>query len=175
MNNLEKEKLISEVVDIIKRKNSKKKPVVVVCVGNDQVVGDCVGPLVGSKLEKEGLQVIGTLDEIFDSSRVIKLNDKFVITVGSYVSHGIGNKGVIRVSGRPCHSWSQDNTSATMFGNMSLLINIADLDYNLYDTSEDKDKELLKAIEDIHLKDVIEYSEIMSDIIISALKEINNV
>lgn len=42
--------------------NLHKDDVVFVCIGSDLIIGDCLGPLVGSELEKLGYQVIGTLD-----------------------------------------------------------------------------------------------------------------
>lgn len=48
------------------RLNTKGNPLVIVCIGTDRSTGDCLGPLVGTKLTEDyklPLDVFGTLDE----------------------------------------------------------------------------------------------------------------
>lgn len=46
--------------------HSKDNPLIIVCIGTDRSTGDCLGPLVGTKLTEDfrtPLKVFGTLDE----------------------------------------------------------------------------------------------------------------
>lgn len=51
---------------LLKLNKQANRPIVLVCIGTDRSTGDCLGPLVGSKLsevEQEFFQVYGTLDQ----------------------------------------------------------------------------------------------------------------
>ncbi len=49
--------------NILAEYNASHREIVVICIGSDRATGDCLGPLVGEKLSKEGcvVSVYGTL------------------------------------------------------------------------------------------------------------------
>lgn len=51
---------------LLDHSRDKIQPKIVVCIGTDRSTGDCLGPLIGSKMAETnhtGLEVFGTLDE----------------------------------------------------------------------------------------------------------------
>ena len=79
--------LSKSVIDIIRRNNYFEKELCFLCVGTDKVVGDAVGPLVGSNLKKyidtgkmehyssatEGIRLIPTYLSMIDEERTAYL------------------------------------------------------------------------------------------------------
>lgn len=61
--------------------NLHKNDVVFVCIGSDLTIGDSLGPLVGSELEKLGYHVIGTLDKPLHGTN---LKQRFKTEMPSY-------------------------------------------------------------------------------------------
>jgi putative sporulation protein YyaC len=51
--------------NFLKRYKSALSPVILLCIGTDRSTGDCLGPLIGSKLQQRELPIVvcGTLDE----------------------------------------------------------------------------------------------------------------
>lgn len=55
-----------ELTLLIKQKNPGHRPIVVLCIGTDRATGDCLGPIIGYKLNTfylENIMVYGTLSE----------------------------------------------------------------------------------------------------------------
>ncbi|WP_166245819.1 spore protease YyaC [Paenibacillus turpanensis] len=55
--------LISNQLQTLFQNVPAEREIVIVCVGTDRSTGDALGPLVGSRLEKKGYTLFGTLDE----------------------------------------------------------------------------------------------------------------
>lgn len=54
-----------ELENLITTKNTRRAPVVILCIGTDRATGDCLGPIIGYKLKNlylEQLIVYGTLE-----------------------------------------------------------------------------------------------------------------
>src|SRR5690625_1445713 len=87
--------------------NIDASEVVFLCIGTDRSTGDSLGPLVGTKLQRHGLNVIGTLHEPCHFKNVERLydaipKDKTIIAIDACLGmlSNIGNirikKGTIR-------------------------------------------------------------------------------
>lgn len=54
------------LLDLLQKNMNKKRPVVFLCIGSDRATGDCLGPIVGYKLEKlqkPNIILYGTLEK----------------------------------------------------------------------------------------------------------------
>ncbi len=69
----------SGITQALKEINKKQKTPVVVCVGSDLVLGDCLGPIVGSSLKQLGARcfVYGTLNAPITAKEINYLNSYF--------------------------------------------------------------------------------------------------
>ena len=89
---------------LLKRKLKNGQQLVILCIGSDYIVGDCLGPLVGHKLNSKHhqLSVYGDFERTVHSTNLVEIlqdiNEKhvnpFIIAVDSalcYDSEQIGN------------------------------------------------------------------------------------
>ena len=79
---------------------------VFLCIGTNRVIGDCFGPLVGSKLKhffihEEGIEVIGDIENIVSFQNVtgiitkLKNENSFVIAIDAALSCNRDRKSVV--------------------------------------------------------------------------------
>ena len=63
--------------------NHNKEPLVIVCIGTDRSTGDCLGPLVGTKLSEtnqKGFSIYGTLENPVHATNICDCIDKIYST-----------------------------------------------------------------------------------------------
>jgi len=91
-----------------------QKQTIVVCIGTNAIIGDALGPLVGTMLQKTniGCKILGTLNEPIHAKNYPKIsNDYNIIAIDSRIAHSdkyfigdvvITNKiGDILITSRP--------------------------------------------------------------------------
>ncbi len=94
--------LSKSVIEIMQKNNYLKKEIYFICVGTDKVVGDAVGPLVGSNLKKyidknniRNIKVIGDLDNPLTNSNIKKVKNlkgiKILIDSAISDSYNVGD------------------------------------------------------------------------------------
>ncbi len=94
--------LSKSVIDIIRRNNYFEKEFCFLCVGTDKVVGDAVGPLVGSNLKKyidknsiKNINIIGNLDNPLTNNNIENFNNlksvKILIDSAISSSYNVGD------------------------------------------------------------------------------------
>lgn len=124
-----------EYVSNLKRKiNVNKKEILFVCIGTNRILGDSIGPLVGSYLkEKIGKnQVIGDINNNICSKKDLInyypiIKNKFIIAIDSAIS----NKelaGNIFVSNTPIIMGLGVNKNKGVIGDISIKASISDLE-----------------------------------------------
>lgn len=90
-------------------KQLQGNPLVIVCIGTDRSTGDCLGPLVGTKLNEQqehSFEVFGTLDNPVHATNLNdfimqiknKFNNPFVIAIDACLGN-INNIGIVNI----CH------------------------------------------------------------------------
>jgi len=107
-----------------------KKNIVIVCIGTDKCIGDCVAPIVGTILMESGYSfpVYGTLHEPIHAlnireklAKIVKEHDNpFIIGIDAC----LGDKediGIIRIKNDPIIPGSGRGTSLPRVGNMSIV------------------------------------------------------
>jgi len=93
---------------LLKRKLKDNHQVVILCVGSDYIVGDCLGPLVGYKLNAKdcGLPVYGDFNYTVHAGNIIetvtninkKYADPFILTVDSALSFDCAKIGEVKIT-----------------------------------------------------------------------------
>lgn len=172
-----KNKFISDfqkAFDKIKNQRSYKD-IVFLCVGTDRIIGDCFGPLVGTKLTKllvnenySNINVYGNLDNTLNYSNIDKVlknhvNDKtFTIIIDSAFSKK-ENIGQIFVSNNKTILGKGLNKNKIEVGDISIKSVVAK-DYKLPNYN-------FKALQNISLGMVMNLSEIVSEGIYEIVKK----
>jgi putative sporulation protein YyaC len=136
-----------EYVSNLKRKiKANKKDTLFVCIGTNEVIGDCIGPLVGTYLKQKmgNRQVIGDMKNNICSNKDLTnyysiIKNKFIIAIDS----AIVNKeleGNIFVSNTPVIMGLGVNKNKGIIGDISIKASISDLNMEdekyVYDMSE---------------------------------------
>lgn len=109
----------------------REKPMMFLCIGTDTLVGDVLGPLVGTRLKKRlgsDLQVWGTLGNPVDAINVqqtvatIKeeFADAFVIAVDASFSSFEERKGLVTLSVGGLHPGAGTGKDFSEVGNLSI-------------------------------------------------------
>lgn len=128
-------KEFKEYVYSLKRKiNANKKDTLFVCIGTNEVIGDCIGPLVGSYLKQRigNRYVIGDMKNNVCSSKDLItyypiIKNKFIIAIDS----AIANKeleGNIFVSNTPIVMGLGVNKNKGIIGDISIKASIPNLE-----------------------------------------------
>lgn len=83
----ESRKLFEDSLEVfLKRRLKKDQELIILCIGSDYIVGDCLGPLVGHRLNSRHhrLIVYGNFDNTVHSANLIRtiqeINEKYVNT-----------------------------------------------------------------------------------------------
>lgn len=85
----------------------KVQPKIIVCIGTDRSTGDCLGPLIGTKMAETnhtGLEVFGTLDEPVHAGNLVEYLNKirsnwhspFIIAIDACLGR-IDSVGVVNI------------------------------------------------------------------------------
>lgn len=88
---------IKKLENNIKKLNNKFSNIIILCIGTDKIVGDSVGPIIGSnlkKLENEYIKIYGTIINNLDFSNAKSVVEKiyinykkpFIITIDAALS-----------------------------------------------------------------------------------------
>lgn len=97
---LDNDKLYNEFVKTLKTKfNTKNQNIIFLCIGTNRIIGDCFGPLVGSRLknllkERKNIKIIGDMNfpvnsrNIYKTLRLInyKYKDSYIVAIDSAIS-----------------------------------------------------------------------------------------
>jgi putative sporulation protein YyaC len=141
----------------------------IVCIGTDKCIGDCLGPLVGMFLSKSDFPypVIGTLDSpahAINLDSVIKkikqdYSDYFVIAIDACIGYEdcIGD---IQVKMGPVHPGKGVGKSLPQVGNISIV--------GVVDTIDNSD---LFSIRNIRLNFIMNMSEVIAKALTMAVKK----
>ncbi len=107
-----------------------QKPLIVVCIGTDRSTGDCLGPLIGSKLseiEQDFYHVYGTLDDPVHGTnleeKLKEINslykDPLIIAVDACLGQ-LENVGFINIANGPIKPGSGVQKSLPAFGDIHI-------------------------------------------------------
>lgn len=94
-------KVYKEFVSTLKTKiQAENQKIVFLCIGSNKIIGDCFGPLVGSKLknllkEEKNIKVIGDMEFPVNSKNIYKTikmidnnyKDSFIVSIDSAISN----------------------------------------------------------------------------------------
>lgn len=94
--------LSKSVINIIQKNNYSEKELCFICVGTDKIVGDAIGPLVGSNLKKyidknsiKNINIIGNLDNPITNNNIENFNNlkgiKILIDSAISNSYNVGD------------------------------------------------------------------------------------
>ncbi|MFS0821101.1 spore protease YyaC [Bacillus sp. 1P02SD] len=113
------------------------QPIVIFCIGTDRSTGDCLGPLIGSKIIEKGLShfhVYGTLDEpihavnLQDKIEEMKQNysDPFIIGIDACLGR-LKSVGFITIGEGPIKPGAGVNKELTPIGDMHItgIVNVS--------------------------------------------------
>lgn len=109
----------------------REKPIMFLCIGTDTLVGDALGPLVGTQLKKRlgsDLQVWGTLENPVDATNVQstveglreEFPDAFVIAVDASFSPFEERKGLVTLSVGGLHPGAGTGKDLPGVGDLSI-------------------------------------------------------
>ncbi|MCR8642996.1 spore protease YyaC [Paenibacillus sp. N1-5-1-14] len=130
--------LAKHLIDLLSELPSQK-PIVICCIGTDRSTGDCLGPLVGSRLRKyaewgANFHIYGTLDEpvhAMNLSEHIELihrehHDPFIIAVDASLGQ-MNSIGCIQIGNGPLKPGAGVNKNLPAIGNiyMTGIVNIS--------------------------------------------------
>lgn len=104
---------------------------VFLCIGTNRVIGDCFGPLVGSKLKhffihEEGIEVIGDIENIVSFQNVteiirkLKNENSFVIAIDAALSCNSNRIGKIIVNQNKMNVGNSMNKKQLYIGDISI-------------------------------------------------------
>lgn len=109
--------------------NEKHDNIVLLCIGTDKITGDCLGPLVGSKLQKMDFPcpLYGTLENPLHacnlSEQLIQINKKHPNPFILVIDAAVGSKshiGFVSLSCSPLSPGKGVNRPLTPIGNISI-------------------------------------------------------
>ena len=126
---------IEEYVDNLRRKiNVNKKEILFLCIGTSAIIGDSVGPLVGSYLKKriEEKKIIGDVNNNICSKKDLmyyypRIKNKFIIAIDSAISSR-ELEGEIFINNTPITMGLGVNKNKGIIGDISIKASIPDLD-----------------------------------------------
>lgn len=113
------------------------KNIVFLCIGTDRSTGDCLGPLVGQKLEllvHNNICLYGTLEKPVHAKNLnavideinISFNNPFIVAIDACLG-SIQNVGKVVIDGKPICPGSAVNKNLPQVGNISItgIVNIS--------------------------------------------------
>lgn len=145
-----------------------KNPIIV-CIGTDKCIGDSIGPLTGTLLEKENFPfpIIGTLNNpvhavnLNNTLNYIKTNypNRFIIAIDACIGYE-DNIGDIRIKSGPVHPGKGVGKSLPSIGDISIIASVDSLENsNIFSTRN------------IRLNLIMNLSETIKDALIYGLNE----
>lgn len=147
-------------------KNHIDEKTIIVCIGTDKCIGDCLGPLVGTLLEEKffPLKVFGTLESPIHALNLDKKITKILKTYPGYkilaIDACLGDSksiGEIHVRNEPIHPGKGVGKSLRSVGDMSIIA--------IVDSSENID---LFTSRPIRLSFILDMSKVIVDSLIHA-------
>lgn len=79
--------------------------ITIICIGTDRSTGDALGPLVGSRLEKHGIPVIGTLDNpataVNLQQRLTEVKTEKILAIDACLANSIEKIGTLELMNTP--------------------------------------------------------------------------
>lgn len=103
---------------------------IIVCIGTNRIIGDCLGPLVGTMLKEKhfSLRVYGTLSEPIHAYNIkqkleeIKRDnyDSKVIAVDACIDENVENVGIIKIKDHAIHPGAGTGKSLPTVGDTSI-------------------------------------------------------
>lgn len=109
--------------------NEQHNTIILLCIGTDKITGDCLGPLVGSKLQKMNfpLPFYGTLENPLHASnlseQLIQIKKKHLNPFILVIDAAVGSKkhvGLVSLSCNPLSPGRGVNRPLTPIGNISI-------------------------------------------------------
>lgn len=158
-------------IDILKNEliSHIKKDTIIVCIGTDRCIGDALAPLVGTKLTKSGIgiPVYGTLrypiHAINLRSELLKIEilhgKPYIIAIDACLGDE-PSIGFIQIRNSPVHPGRGVGKNLPSVGNLSV-VGIVDK----------YDKDDLLSFHSIRLSLIIDMADVISDALVSAIKE----
>ena len=135
-NDLDVSELNSHIKNKLKKIDFKNRDLIILCIGTDRATGDCLGPLVGERLENtnSSFTVFGTLGRpvhalnINETINYIKrtYNDPFVIAVDASLGSS-SHIGYITVSNCPLEPGKGVNKKLPVIGDIAItgIVNVS--------------------------------------------------
>lgn len=142
---------------------------IIICIGTDKCIGDCLGPLVGTFLTKNSFPypVIGTLEKPAHAINLdfilkdikIKYKDYFIIAIDACLGYD-NCIGDIQIKSGPVHPGKGVGKTLPYVGDISIV--------GVVDTIDNSD---LFSIKNIRLNFIMNMAEIISQGLIQAAKK----
>ncbi len=117
--------------------STANQPIVIFCIGTDRSTGDCLGPLIGTKISEKGLShfhVYGTLDEPIHAvnlqEKIDEINQKysnpFIIGIDACLGR-LKSVGSITIGEGPIKPGAGVNKELTPVGDMHItgIVNVS--------------------------------------------------
>lgn len=169
-------KFICEFYRILNQKNSQFSSLVFLCIGTDRITGDCFGPIVGDRLQKNmkntklNTSIYGSLEKPIIESNLknkideiyIKYDNPFIVAIDAALSKE-ENIGKIFVMNDSLKSGKGLEKNIAQVGNISIKAVIG--------RKEKNKKKNMEILQNTSLNMVMNLAEIVSDGIIEVLKE----
>lgn len=121
--------LAKDLKNILKQKNFQNYVPIILCIGTDRATGDCLGPLVGSRLYKynDNFLIMGTLDSpihalnISDTIKYINsaINNPLIIAIDASLGSN-SHVGYITLSEGPIAPGKGVNKKLPVIGDVSI-------------------------------------------------------
>ncbi|URZ06711.1 spore protease YyaC [Clostridium felsineum] len=165
--NVDKENIEYGISKILFQILKNKKDIVIVSLGVDTVIGDCLGPLVGSMLKRNGIKnVYGTLDKTVNMSNISKIlneihekfNEPYILVVDAAISSEDNVNNIILKNGGFEPGIKSNNGKRVSIGDLSLVGVVWREDYKRYN--------LLTLLEQCDFEDVLRLARAISKILI---------
>lgn len=176
VNKVQYNKFICEFYRELNNKNKPYSNLVFLCIGTDRITGDCFGPIVGNRLQKDMQNlrmkpnVYGTLEEpVVASNLKIKINEiyikyerPFVVAIDAALSKK-ENIGKIIVSNNLLQAGKALEKNNTKVGNISIKAIVGKKEKNI--------KKNMEILQNTSLNMVMNLAEIVSNGIMEVLQE----
>jgi putative sporulation protein YyaC len=153
------------------KSNLKGRELVLLCVGTDRATGDALGPLTGTRLEKSGISnVFGTLENPVHALNLQetisyinrKFHKPFILALDASLGKN-GHIGCVTLSSEPLHPGSGVEKELGSVGSLSVTGIVNNWSLNSF-----------SVLQSTRLSLVVKMSDFISDGILYAVNEINN-
>jgi putative sporulation protein YyaC len=165
--NYEDDNAVDNLADYISKVFREKT--IIICIGTDKCIGDCLGPLVGTFLVKNDFPypVIGTLEKPAHAINLdyvlkdvkVKYKDYFIIAIDACLGYD-NCIGDIQVKPGPVHPGKGVGKTLPYVGDISIV--------GVVDTIDNSD---LFSIKNIRLNFIMNMSDIIAKALIKAAKK----